>query len=226
MFGLGIGELLILGVCFAFGAGVIGVGAFFLMRRGGSKSGSREGVLPSAAAAPALAPPPVSREPAFFLRLEGESAELMRAAAARLAPNGTLTDTTTRDAALELMRAIVDATHAWVGPAPSTLAADSPMPGGLVVALTARVARPVDTVLDDSQGIHLRTALSTLASLPDSELLGGRLAILPSEPTQGAPTLVPLDAGALPQSRLCTYCRNAMRVWDTRCPTCGAASDQ
>jgi len=204
--------------------GLVGVGAvlFFMMR--GKQSGSREGALPSVAEAPALAAPK-SREPAFFLRLEGESAELMRAAAGRLAPQGTLTDATTRDAALELMRSIVDATHAWVGPAPSQLLVDSPMPGGVVVALTARVARPIDTVLDDSQGIHLRTALSTLASLPDSELLAGRLAILPSEPHQGAPTLVALDAGALPQSRLCTYCRAPMRIWDTRCPTCGAASD-
>jgi len=221
-----VSVLVLLCVGFALAVGVLGIGAFLLMRHG-SSSGSREGVLPSVAAAPALPPPPpVSREPAFFLRLEGESAELMRAAAARLAPDGTLTDATMRDAALELMRAIVDATHAWVGPAPRQLAADSPMAGGVVVALTARVARPIDTVLDDSQGIHLRTALSTLASLPDSELLGGRLAILPSEPQQGAPTLVPLDAGALPHSRLCTYCRAPMRIWETRCPTCGAASDE
>lgn len=216
--------LVLLCVGFLLGVGALGVGAFVLMRRG-SSSGAREGVLPSVAAAPAL-PPRVSHEPAVFLRLEGESGELMRAAVARLAPAVTLTDATTRDAALELMRVIVDASHAWVGPAPRQLVADSPITGGLVVALTARVARPIDTVLDDSQGIHLRTALSTLASLPDSELLGGRLAILPSEPQQGAPTLVALEAGALPQSRLCTDCRAPMRIWETRCPSCGAASDE
>lgn len=194
-----------------------------VMNKRSASSGAREGAGPSVAAAP---PAAKSREPAFFLRLEGESAELMRASAERLAPQGTLTGASTRDAALELMRSIVDATHAWVGPAPSQLVVDSPMPGGVVVALAARVARPIDTVLDDSQGIHLRSALSTLASLPDSELLGGRLAILTSEPHVQAPTLVALDAGALPLSRLCTYCRAPMRIWDTRCPTCGAASDK
>jgi len=205
------------------GALLVALGIVVVMTKRGSSSGSREGAGPSVAAAP---PAPKSREPAFFLRLEGESADLMRASAERLAPAGTLTDASTRDAALELMRSLVDATHAWVGPAPSELVVDSPCSGGLVVALTARVARSIDTVLDDSQGIHLRTALSTLASLPDAELLGGRLAILPSEAHPGAPTLVALDAGALPLSRLCTYCRAPMRIWDTRCPTCGAASDK
>jgi len=204
--------------------GVVAVGGLAVLLLRGKQGGSREGALSSGSPTPVL-PAPKSLEPAFFLRLEGESAELMRAAAARLAPQGTLTDATTRDAALELMRSLVDATHAWVGPAPSQLIVDSPMPGGVVVALTAKVARPIDTVLDDTQGIHLRTALSTLASLPDSDLLGGRLAILASEPHQGAPTLVPLAAGALPMSRLCTYCRAPMRIWETRCPTCGAASN-
>ncbi len=101
-----------------------------------------------------------------------------------------------RDAALELVRSIVDATHAWVGPAPSHLVVGSPIAGGVAVALTARVAQSIDTVLDDSHGIHLRSALSTLASLPDSELLGGRLVILPPEPHAGAPTLVPTVVSA------------------------------
>jgi len=211
---------------FVLGVGVlVVVGLVVVMIKRGASSGSREGTS-SSAASPPPQPAPKSREPAFFLRLEGESAELMRASAERLAPNGTLTDATTRDAALELMRSLVDATHAWVGPAPSELVVDSPFNGGVVVALTARVARPIDTVLDDSQGIVLRTALSTLASMSDADLLDGRLAILPSEAHPGATALVALDKGALPLSRLCTYCRAPMRIWDTRCPTCGAASDK
>ena len=101
-------AFLCIGLLLVGGALLVALGIVVVMTKRGSSSGSREGAGPSVAAAP---PAPKSREPAFFLRLEGESADLMRASAERLAFVGILTDAITCDAVLELMRSLVNTTH-------------------------------------------------------------------------------------------------------------------
>ncbi len=202
------GAVVVLGIVFAAGVG-------FMKKSSAGPSPSR-GDAPIAAA-------PRAREVTFVMRFDAKDKAYIEGI---VGSGGPLMGAQVRDAALNLVRAAGDATHAFVGPSrggpPVSARAPSADPTGIIVALSSNTTRPLDTVGDDTDATTIADALRELGAMRDDQIRGGTLAILAMDPSAGSVTLVPLRKEALPGQQICPYCASSFPAYETQCGSCGA----
>ncbi|MCS6797630.1 MAG: hypothetical protein NZ898_03710 [Myxococcota bacterium] len=127
-----------------------------------------------------------------------------------------------RDAALELLRALPEATHGWIGTEPEPLVAPVDDPRALLVGFAVRARRALFATAAASVADAIAVALRTIGSARDDDLHDARVWILAPSSDRSARTLTPLRAGSAPGTVACRFCGKSMAIYDTTCPSCGA----
>ena len=214
---MGVGELSILLCLCVVPVLVLGaVGIFFMMRK-------KNAPAASASRGDVAAPPPepaTARDVTFLLRFGPDHARMIESLVSQLA--GRLSGpSAVRDAAMELNRALPDATHGWAGPGAPHTHARVDEHGGLLVGFRVQTRQPIDTVRDDSHAGALGAALRAVTGLPDHAIVGAQLAIAQPTDDPSAPMLARMQEASAQGMVACQFCGKQMAVYDTICPTCG-----
>ena len=195
---------------------VVGVAVLlFLVFAGkGKQTGSREGPSPQVAT--------TSRDTAYMMRFGIDHADGARALVRRFGGQ-TLGGRDAREAALALVRAAPEITHAYVGPsyAEAPAQARCHTSGGILLGFRVRTQGGLDDVSDDRDASAIAGSLRHLTTLPESAIVGAMLA--EARPSDGAqmPALEPVTAASAPGQVLCRFCGKPMASYETTCPTCG-----
>lgn len=223
--GIGIGAILCLAVVGLVVLMAI-VGVVVMLTRKKSSAGPAPIASPQGVTANQIFAP-VSTDTLFFIRFGPDFERMIRSQIESLSQTGRLaTGAAVRDAAMELARAVPDASHAWVGPAPGPTVdrPRSPERGGAVVALRAHTRVALDTVADDADATAIANTLRRLMSLSDADVRGGTISVVTEGSDPDFPMMVSLRAATLPGQTLCTHCHRPYPAYETRCPHCGAGA--
>lgn len=165
----------------------------------------------------------------LVLRFNSDFGPSLRAAVEGVAASALAPEDRAREACRAIARGVGVATHAYVWAAPNLpltavrLPVDVDPSEGTLVHLRLQLNVPMTTPIDYTQGTQVQGLLQGLMGLPRGSLAGVEIGFpVPAEGGAQGPLLSPLNPRTLPGQKLCSYCRNPMPAYETRCQSCGA----
>lgn len=165
----------------------------------------------------------------FILRFNSDFGPSLRAAVEGVKSASMPHEDQAREACRAIARGVGVATHAYVWAAPNMpvtavkLPVDVDPGDGTLIHLRLHLNMPMNTPIDYTQGTQVQGLLQALMALPRGGLAGVEIGFPgAAEGDVQGPLLSPLNPRTLPGQKLCSFCRNPMPAYETRCESCGA----